>query len=80
MSTLAIVLRACVMLGIHEPMQFFDLSPAAQDLWLEYACHDFSGAWLAAPAKVRGAQASAAAIEREAIERAAAKEAKHGPR
>lgn len=80
MTLLALVLRACVLLHIREPMEFYALSEQAQRLWLEYARDDFTGAWLKVPAKTRAATIGAAEREREAIERMRAREGGRGTR
>lgn len=38
-----LILLACLELGIREPMEFFDLTPMAQDLWLQHARHTVGG-------------------------------------
>jgi hypothetical protein len=41
----ALVMMACAWLGIREPGEFYTLSEAAQELWIEHALNTVTGAY-----------------------------------
>lgn len=45
MSALAILMEACTLAHVSEPMAFYALSPHAQGLWLAHAHNKVSGAY-----------------------------------
>lgn len=38
-------MMVCARLGIREPVEFHDLSPAAQDMWIQFELDMFTGAY-----------------------------------
>jgi hypothetical protein len=51
MTGAGLVVTACTMLGIREPMEFYALSEGAQSLWIEHAHNTVTGAYHAKPEK-----------------------------
>lgn len=67
MTALALLLEACTLAGVREPMAFYALSEPAQELWLAHAKNKVSGAYLphkARPEPTNTPEWRAAAIER----------------
>lgn len=75
MTGAGLILTACTMLGIREPLEFFELSEGAQTLWLEHARATVTGAYHAQAATPgnRRPQVSTAEWAQQALEAARAR-------
>lgn len=66
MSAAGLVVMACALVGIREPLDFYTvLSPMAQAAWIDHARNLFTEAYTAPPApKANDPDAARAAIDR----------------
>lgn len=74
----AVLLEACLSLGIRDPAEFYLLPPSVQALWIEHTENRVSGAYYRATARAPSTPEQAIDAERKFHEAQARKRAQGG--
>lgn len=81
MTPAAVLLEACLSLGIRDPAEFYLLPPVVQSMWIEHTTNRVSGAYYRAQGRAPSTPEQARDAERRFLEAQARKRrGSDGPR